>query len=1101
MAADDDGDVFEITDFTTASEWERFISRVEEILHEWKLISCLCKGPAIKGAYANGVWEEKTEELSFADFKFSLIHIWLKAKDEKREKSAEKESGDDEENDDREVTPTVYGDLMDMENDFPSRAHCLCRWYGLQDFVILTPANNSDAVLGESKIKLLLSSVNIALTDAGCCVPMFVQAHQKWRRLYQGTCVLPSANIEFGMVQLKRTPPQYNHLAGLLDVFKAKMGSVADPRPPVSVAVRFLYELCDWVNSPWSQPLPDFDDEVGCKGFDQLPFGACEDPVCSLSLYCTWPCLSEDMIVENHVYSDLDPLQAPHWSVRIQMTEDPLCLLGEYLSTFLALCHRKETLEQLLSGFGTEMREDSTGDISNALQRLTEPTVGYNLHVPTLTSYVSQPQKPTRKSKDAPIQGELLDQILQFLFPDSVKPSDNSSTETEENTSTVQQPSHPVKELPKQLKSAPVNGLLHKLAVCLCVLNQNNGGFMAVVQIWQEFILEMRYRWEHNYLIEGIEPGPPNLGSCLLQQKLQMLNCCIEHKRKRETLHKGYTGVPESPPSSPYRGPSTSQLSRSLSHNEAENVDQSDALNPIAENDQASGSQSESVAENSNQTNDSKTKKGPGSQKIGSSGESSDEEFFECNDSDGDQLGEKDEDTSERNQTEESMLEGAEDTENQSGDENEAEIDENQSETEMECEPVNISQTGSLAGSMTGSEIQEMVGTDARHSISNTSVLSDSAYKDSFSHKPEGRLALFQDLKLINCDERMYIPVTQEPAPMTEDMLEEHAEVLAKLGTSAEGAELRARMQSACLLSDMESFKAANPGCVLEDFVRWYSPRDWIEETIQDENGVKTEGHLSQRMQIPGNMWVEVWQTARPVPARKQKRLFDDTKEAEKVLHFLSSLNLSDIVVHLMPMLIHAALLKAMDNDDPSINVLKQVIEQACLKASQVTRSPQQDAKRYEELIRIIMQAEIIIARNLSLRSKFTTDLLEREDAQQELEHFVVTILQNSEVPVRGGPMGPAGSVISKLFQSAQRASYMILDEEESDERMDDDEESRLNSSVPNFPRPLAREYILRTFVPRPAPYSKQLPQRMFCSIEEDDFRIAGAFTSDSVFQ
>lgn len=37
-------------------------------------------------------------------------------------------------------------------------------------------------------------------------------------------------------------------------------------------------------------------------------------------------------------------------------------------------------------------------------------------------------------------------------------------------------------------------------------------------------------------------------------------------------------------------------------------------------------------------------------------------------------------------------------------------------------------------------------------------------------------------------------------------------------------------MQSACLVSDMESFKAANPGCTIEDFVRWYSPRDWIEE-------------------------------------------------------------------------------------------------------------------------------------------------------------------------------------------------------------------------------------------------------------------------------
>lgn len=46
---------------------------------------------------------------------------------------------------------------------------------------------------------------------------------------------------------------------------------------------------------------------------------------------------------------------------------------------------------------------------------------------------------------------------------------------------------------------------------------------------------------------------------------------------------------------------------------------------------------------------------------------------------------------------------------------------------------------------------------------------------------------------------------------MTEDMLEEHAEVLAKLGTTSEGAELRAKMQSACLLSDMGAFKVMKP--------------------------------------------------------------------------------------------------------------------------------------------------------------------------------------------------------------------------------------------------------------------------------------------------
>lgn len=83
------------------------------------------------------------------------------------------------------------------------------------------------------------------------------------------------------------------------------------------------------------------------------------------------------------------------------------------------------------------------------------------------------------------------------------------------------------------------------------------------------------------------------------------------------------------------------------------------------------------------------------------------------------------------------------------------------------------------------------------------------------------------------------------------------------------------------------------------------------------------------------------------------------------------------------------------------------------------------------------------------------------------------------------------------------QASYMILDDDDHPAlHLDDtDQDTSHNSSVPSFPRPAAREYILRTVVPRPAPYSKQLPQRMYCSIEEDEFRLAGAYASDSVFQ
>lgn len=70
---------------------------------------------------------------------------------------------------------------------------------------------------------------------------------------------------------------------------------------------------------------------------------------------------------------------------------------------------------------------------------------------------------------------------------------------------------------------------------------------------------------------------------------------------------------------------------------------------------------------------------------------------------------------------------------------------------------------------------------------------------------------------------------------MTEDLLEEQSEVLAKLGTSAEGAHLRARMQSACLLSDMESFKVGHPSRALLCFQLFWD--ETVNNTIKCHEG------------------------------------------------------------------------------------------------------------------------------------------------------------------------------------------------------------------------------------------------------------------------
>ena len=55
-------------------------------------------------------------------------------------------------------------------------------------------------------------------------------------------------------------------------------------------------------------------------------------------------------------------------------------------------------------------------------------------------------------------------------------------------------------------------------------------------------------------------------------------------------------------------------------------------------------------------------------------------------------------------------------------------------------------------------------------------------------------------------------------------------------------------------------------------------------------------------------------------------------------------------------------------------------------------------------------------------------------------------------------------------------------------------------SPVGQFPPAVGKEYILRTMINRPAPWSRPSPQRMYCVLTSGEFRLAGAFTTDTNF-
>ena len=62
-------------------------------------------------------------------------------------------------------------------------------------------------------------------------------------------------------------------------------------------------------------------------------------------------------------------------------------------------------------------------------------------------------------------------------------------------------------------------------------------------------------------------------------------------------------------------------------------------------------------------------------------------------------------------------------------------------------------------------------------------------------------------------------------------------------------------MQNDQLKSDIAAFKAANPMACLEDFIRWYSPNDWIQVDKELSKGQAIEGELSLRMKTEDNIW------------------------------------------------------------------------------------------------------------------------------------------------------------------------------------------------------------------------------------------------------
>jgi Rab3 GTPase-activating protein catalytic subunit len=84
-------------------------------------------------------------------------------------------------------------------------------------------------------------------------------------------------------------------------------------------------------------------------------------------------------------------------------------------------------------------------------------------------------------------------------------------------------------------------GALNRLSICLgvvCLIGKTG----AIAQLWHEFLIELRKRYDNNILLSDIldknklktiDFTQPDLSCSLIHQKLQMLNCCIRKRIER----------------------------------------------------------------------------------------------------------------------------------------------------------------------------------------------------------------------------------------------------------------------------------------------------------------------------------------------------------------------------------------------------------------------------------------------------------------------------------------------------------------------------------------------------------------------------------------
>lgn len=551
-------EVDEWFDFSCPGQWEQVVADVEAIFRRWGLVNTVCR-------------PHRSDAVSDVfNFRKRTYRVTLHSA------AVYPPSGTG-----TSLPPEGLW-MTDQSSDFNIHVHEITRWFGVRDFVecrrcVSQNQTHEEENIDESTAYQLLSSISIALSNCDTCIPAFVVAgHPRMgRRL--GSCQ-PSphqgvARTRFESGVLLKTPRAYNHVDGLIDLFKAKISetrrqdafssSQSDVRPLISVRYTWMLNSVnvDWpsgtsrghddndfrqhtrrgprlvpdlrwrscprgaatppleadndrrklLNARWSYQDPAI---VSLRGrhFDGIPiWGELTDPLRSLHISVQWPAFYEGTFVDNAVYSSFR-----------KMIEDDCLLDGKKLiGRWSARANWSHVTEAPLS--------ECVRSMVNALRRSRRRSLDgrETRETPTL--------KVNKESSFLSIES-----IVKELFENVSNDEDLVDTFSARSTQGDE----------RFCIAAPAGSFLSLLAMRImdaASVAEARGVHLSLHEIeslWKVIVSRIRRCWEDRKIISrlGIAFSDDrtsetiDLRSSLLQQKMSMINVCIRYESIQSTM-------------------------------------------------------------------------------------------------------------------------------------------------------------------------------------------------------------------------------------------------------------------------------------------------------------------------------------------------------------------------------------------------------------------------------------------------------------------------------------------------------------------------------------------------------------------------------------